>query len=194
MRASFLLPLAFTALAACGSEVSSLPQREEAAARIPAAPERDLTLPPASLPPVEVASPVELPRVRLEAGVARAARPRPAPKPAPTRAPEPVAPPPVLPVAAPTPPIQVPTASHDPAPEAEPAAGAGRELAPGRTITVIPVSSGPSLEAEEDAWLPSERGRGVMIGGGGGTCRRGGARGIVVAGRIPVGIPDLRLR
>jgi hypothetical protein len=71
----------------------------------------------------------------------------------------------------------------------------GRELAPGETVTIIPVSSGPTVEADgDDSWLPSERPRG-MIGRGGGTCRpRGGVRGIGIAGRIPVGVPARRLR
>ena len=195
MRAS-LLPLAITVAlaAACGSEVSSLPEQEETATGAPAhAPDRDLTLrtvPPAAVT-VEVASPVEL--TRPEPRPARAPRPRPAPRPVPPPAadPEPEAQPRQAPLA-PSAPAAVPVAV-EPAPE-EPAAG-GRELAPGKTVTIIPVSSGPSLEADEDdSWLPSERPRGI-VGGSGGTCRpRGGVRGIGIAGRIPVGIPSRRVR
>jgi hypothetical protein len=82
----------------------------------------------------------------------------------------------------------------DPAP-VDDAASSGRELAPGKTVTVIPVSSGPSIRADEDdSWLPSERPRGIIMGGGGRCPRRGGVRGIGIAGRIPVGIPTRRLR
>ena len=193
MRAS-LLPLAITAAlaAACGSEVPSLPEQEETATGAPApSPDRDLTLrtaPPAAAT-VEVASPVEL--TRPEPRPARAPRSRPAPRPAPAADPEPEAQPGQAPLALSAPavvPIQV-----EPAPD-EPAAG-GRELAPGKTVTIIPASSGPSLEADEDdSWLPSERPRGI-VGGSGGTCRpRGGVRGIGIAGRIPVGIPSRRVR
>jgi len=82
----------------------------------------------------------------------------------------------------------------DPAPIDDPGSG-GRELAPGKTVTVIPVSSGPTLEADEDdSWLPSERPRGIIVGGGDRCRRRGGVRGIGIAGRIPFGIPGRRLR
>jgi hypothetical protein len=82
----------------------------------------------------------------------------------------------------------------EPAPVEAAAAGA-RELAPGRTVTVIPISSGPSVAADEDdSWLPSERPRGIMVGGGG-TCRgHGGGDGIGIAARFPVGGPALHLR
>jgi hypothetical protein len=78
-------------------------------------------------------------------------------------------------------------------------AGAGRELAPGKTVTIIPASAGPATVAEEPEWGPvADRSRGVMVGGGP-RCRprggvRGGVRGIGIAGRIPIGIPGRRLR
>jgi hypothetical protein len=82
----------------------------------------------------------------------------------------------------------------DPAPVDDAASG-GRELAPGKTVTIIPASSGPTVEADQDdSWLPSERPRGIITGGGGRCPRRGGVRGIGIAGRIPVGIPARSLR
>jgi hypothetical protein len=75
------------------------------------------------------------------------------------------------------------------------AASGGRELAPGRTVTIIPVSNGPSVEAEEgDSWLPSGPSRGVLVGGGGTCRRRGGGGGIGIAARFRVGIHGLPLR
>jgi hypothetical protein len=97
-------------------------------------------------------------------------------------------------VPVPVSPPAVSEALADPAPLDDAASG-GRELAPGRTVTIIPVSSGPSVEADEgDSWAPSEPSRGVLVGGGGTCRRRGGAGGIGIAARFPVGIPALRLR
>lgn len=189
MRAASLLPLAFTAalVAGCRSEVATVGGRGETAALPPAVPERDLTLPAPAPRSVDVASPVELSRVRPTATPAPAPRPRREPRPIPAPEPQPVAQP--LPVAEP----EAGPVVH-PAPVEVEAEG-GRELAPGETVTIIPVSSGPTVEADEDdSWLPAERPRG-MIGRGGGTCRpRGGVRGIGIAGRIPVGVPARRLR
>ena len=195
MRAAFLLPLAFTTalLAGCGSAVPRPPEQETATRR-GALPDRDLTLRAATPAAVVVASPVELarpvtaPRRTSRPAVARKSAGVPTPERPPAAAPvaaEPVAAEPVAVAAAPV----------EPAPE-ERSAGAGRELAPGRTVTLVPASSGPTVEADEDdSWLPSERPRGVLGGSGGGTCRpRGGMRGIGVAGRIPVGPPARRLR
>lgn len=186
-----LLPLAIAAAAgACGPEASRLP--EETGTPAVSAPARDLTLQAPSAPVVEVASPVELSRPEPKA---RVARPRPKPKPAAQRpgpAPE------AAPVAAPVviPPVTVAEAEAEAEPEREeqPATG-GRELAPGKTVTIVPVSNGPLIEADEDdSWLPSDRARGI-IGARGGTCRpRGGGRGIGIAGRIPDGAPARRLR
>ena len=195
MRSVSVLPLAFTAilLAACGSEAPSVPEREETGSRPVAPPERDLTLRSPAAPVVEVASAVELSRPEPPSPPVRAARPRARPKPAPEPAPAPAPVPDPAPVPEPpTAPVIVPVE----APEPEAQAGGGRELAPGKTVTIVPVSSGPAVEADaEDGWLPSERPRSI-IGGSGGTCRRpsGGVRGIGIAGRIPVGIPTRRLR
>ncbi len=197
MRPPSLLSFVIAALvAACGSEVSSLPEADETAIRAPAAPERDLTLQAPAASVVEVASPVELSRPEPQRTVSREANPRPSPKPRPRPAPmpepEPEDPPAPEPVAVPA--VAVAELEVAPVADEQPAAG-GRELAPGKTVTVIPASNGTVVEADtDDSWLPSERARGI-IGAGGGTCRpRGGVRGIGIAGRIPVGVPGRRLR
>jgi hypothetical protein len=194
MRTVSLLSLTLTAavtLAGCAGEAPTPSGREETAARAPVAPERDLTLQTAPEPALEVASPVELARAAPEPAQPRPAGPQSLPNPRPEKtpaAPEPLEPAPIL----------VPVARSEirvgPTPEEEAVPG-GRELAPGRTVTVIPAASGPSLEADEDdSWLPSERPRGI-IGRGGGTCRpRRGVGSIGIGGRIPVGIPARRLR
>jgi hypothetical protein len=196
MRTASLLPLGCVAvlIAACGSEVPGVPEREETAARAAEPRPRDLTLQVSQLPPAEVASPVELARPYASPATTRTPRPRPRPKPQPAAEPEnaPAVVPTALPVA-PAAPILT-EALGDPAPVDDAGSG-GRELAPGKTVTVIPVSSGPTLEADEDdSWLPSEQPRGIIVGGGDRCRRRGGVRGIGIAGRIPVGIPARRLR
>jgi pyruvate dehydrogenase E2 component (dihydrolipoamide acetyltransferase) len=186
MRAA-ILPLAFTAavLAGCGSDSPQRANQETASRGVEGAalPERDLTLQTPVAPAVEVASPVELSRVAPEPKPAQRARV--APKPAPAPAPDPV------PEAAP--------AAQAPVPDSTVAVadvGDGRELAPGKTVTIIPASSGPSFSPEDPSWAPAGPVR--SIGGGegrGGRCRpRGGVRGIGIAGRIPSGVPGLRLR
>jgi hypothetical protein len=192
MRTAFLIPLAFTAavVAGCGGEASKTSDREETATRTTARPERDLTLSLPRIAETEVASAVELGLAKPVPAPPRAHRPRPTPAPAPAPTAEPEH------DAAPVP-VTAPTESHalaEPAPLDDAAAG-GRELAPGRTVTIIPVSTGPSVEADEgDSWLPSEPSRGVLVGGGGTCRRRGGGGGIGIAARFPVGIPALRLR
>ena len=195
MRTASLIPLACVAVlvAACGSDVPALPEQETAAR--PAEPrQRDLTLQVPELPATEVASAVELARPQASPAP-RSARPRPRPKPAPRTTAEP-APGPAAPLAPPVMPAAPTTteALADPAP-VDDAGSSGRELAPGKTVTVIPASNNPSIEADaDDSWLPSERPRGIIMGGGGRCPRRGGVRGIGIAGRIPVGIPTRRLR
>ena len=169
MRIVSLLPLAaLTAVvSACGSG-----EREQ---RARALPQRDLTLVTASVQ-VEVASPVEMRRLRPQR---RTVRPSPSRQPTvrhammveavPVPAAEPVAPPV----------SSTPTAAND------------RELLPGKTVTLIPVSSGPSASPDETGELPAVRGRAV-VGYGGGRCRGGGRGpgiGIATAPR-----PDFRLR
>jgi hypothetical protein len=62
-----------------------------------------------------------------------------------------------------------------------------RELLPGKTVTVIPASSGPSAGSDRTDELPPARGR-TLVTGGGGTCRgRGRGPGIPGAPR-----PDFR--
>jgi hypothetical protein len=187
MRAA-ILPLAFTAavLAGCGSESPQTTNQETASRGVEgtAVPERDLTLQAPAAPAVEVASPVELSRVAPEPKPER--RPRVSPKPAPAPAPDPV------PEATPAEQAAVPDSTVSVA-EAE----GGRELPPGKTVTIIPASSGPSFTPEDPSWAPTSPGRGMIIGGGGhgDRCRpRGGVRGIGIAGRIPIGVPRLRLR
>jgi hypothetical protein len=187
MRAVSLLPLACAAavVTACGgSDVSSVPHREETAAR-PAVPrERDLKRQMVELPVEEVASAVELERPRAAPRTTPIHRARPKPQPAPRPTGEPAVPP-VVPA---RPAVTAPPADSAPV---EAAASGGRELAPGRTVIVIPVSSGPTLKAdEEDFWLP-----GRAKSSGRHRCRRrAGVRGIAVTGRIPVSISRLHLR
>jgi hypothetical protein len=192
MRAVSLLPLTFTVAlaAACNPESASRSVPEESASRAAPVAERDLTLQTQSPPAVEVASPVELsrevPREPTPPSTV-VSPPEPRPKPAPT----PVAPERVEPA-----PILVPVATSEIRVEPEPEdASSGRELAPGKTVMVLPAASDPSIEADaEDSWLPSERPRSILVGGGG-TCRpRRGVRSIGIAGRIPVSIPGRRLR
>ena len=196
MRTASLIPLACVAtlVVACRSDVPAVSE-QETAARAAEPRQRDLTLQVPELPATEVASAVELARPQASRAP-RSPRPRPRPKPAPRPTAEPApgaagapATAPVMPAA----PMKA-EALADPAP-VDDAASSGRELAPGKTVTVIPVSSGPSIRADEDdSWLPSERPRGIIMGGGGRCPRRGGVRGIGIAGRIPVGIPTRRLR
>ncbi|HEV8176586.1 MAG TPA: hypothetical protein VGP44_02745, partial [Gemmatimonadales bacterium] len=62
-----------------------------------------------------------------------------------------------------------------------------RELLPGKTVTLIPASTGPSAGPDDTAEIPTVRGR-TMVGHGGGRCR-GGGRGPGIA-RAPR--PDFR--
>jgi hypothetical protein len=198
MRAA-ILPLAFTAavLAACASESPQTANQETASRGVEGAalPERDLTLQTPAAPAVEVASPVELSRAAPEPKPAQRARvsPKPAPAPAPDPVPEAA---PAAQAAVPDSTVAVAEGLAEPAPVED--VGVGRELAPGKTVTIIPASSGPTFTAEDPSWAPAEGRRGTIIGTGegrGGRCRpRGGVRGIGIAGRIPIGVPGRRLR
>ncbi len=178
---------------ACGTALPGTREPEETATR-PAGLERNLTRQSPGAPPLDIASPVEL--VRAEPEPARTPQPRPPQKAAP--APVPLADPVAQTISWPG--VELPPGpagvvievSAELLPEG---AGAGRELAPGKTVTLVPASSGPSIEADaDDSWLPSERRRGILVGGGG-TCRpRSGVRGIGIAGRIPVGFRGRPLR
>jgi hypothetical protein len=169
MRNISLLPLAaLMAIAAgCGTEV-----KEQTSSSVP---QRDLTL-VTQTAQVEVASPLETQLLRSPSRSVH--RSRMAARLAPAAAPAPVV------VAAPQPVAQpVPTA-----PAATPTSN--RELLPGKTVTVIPVSSGPSIGTDKTNDFPGERGHPVRAHGGGGTCR-GGGRGPDI-GMAPAPRPDFR--
>ncbi len=159
-------------LAACGGPAAI----QETATSVP---HRDLTLTTSPSPDVQVASRIELAvvrRVHRARTVQPAAPARIAPQPDPAAA-EPA---PILVVAPEPAPAPTPVAVAE-TPRPDPT---GRELAPGATVTVIPVSSAGSagsVSAGGD-WseVPARRGRGIMIGGHGGNC---GGR-----GRGPVSI------
>ena len=197
MRA-LIVPVAFTAavLAGCAAESPRSSNQETASRGVAgtALPDRDLTLQTPAMPAVEVASPVELSRPAPEPRPARRARisPKPASAPAPDPVPEAA---PAAQAAAPVSAAAVAEVLAAPAPVEDAAVGAGRELAPGRTVTIIPASNEPSFSPEDTSWVSATAGRGAIIGGGGGRCRpRGGVRGIGIAGRIPIGVPGRRLR
>lgn len=171
MRNAFLfsLPLTIVAAAGCGS------QPKEQAARSDL--ERDLTL-VSKAPDRAVTSPLELGEVRIHPGNSvsfhRVVRHRPA-RHATTREAEPVrsapsARPVIADVSAPSPAAQpaaaVPADSH--------------ELPPGKTVTVIPVSSGPSSSGGEGGPedIPLMAGTGGSGMGGGGSGMGGGGSGM----------------
>ncbi|HEX6434165.1 MAG TPA: hypothetical protein VFZ87_07970 [Gemmatimonadales bacterium] len=170
MRPVLLLPLTLVVVAAgCES------QRGEEVAIAP--PGRDLAL-PAQAPQLEVASPVELGRVKASE-TRRPAR----------RAPRRVRPatPTILPaVFTPTSealPITRPTIEAVPVS----APASDRELPPGKTVTIIPASSGPSTGSDGVDDLPPSEGRPIVRGGG--TCRgRGRGPGIGIATRPRPGL------
>jgi hypothetical protein len=176
MRALPLVPLLVLAVAGgCG------PAPEESG-RISRVPARDLTLERSPAPAVQVASPLEVSSARPEQP--RTHRPRRAPRAAP--APSPV------PAPADAAPVAQPVATPAPAPAAAPAraeaeaAADPHALAPGRTVTVIPASSGPSVGSDPAESPPSRAGRAILVGRGhGGTCQpRGAMR--TTAGALPV--------
>jgi len=192
MRAASILPLAFTAavMAGCAAEPHQTSNQETASRAVEGTgfPDRDLTLQTSAAPAVEVASPVELSRPRPEPARHRRLSPKPAPQPAPEASP-------AAQSAVPVPSVAVAEVLAEPAPVEDVAVGGGRELAPGRTVTIIPASNEPSFSAEDSSWVSVTAGRGAIIGGGGDRCRpRGGVRGIGIGGRIPIGVPDLHLR
>jgi hypothetical protein len=199
MRAVSMLPLAFAAalLAGCAAESPRLSNHETASrgSEGTSLSDRDLTLHSPARSTLEVASPMQLSRPTPEPR--STPRPRVSRKPAPASAPYPI---PEVPLAAeaaaPVPTMAVAEVTAEPEPVADAVAGAGRELAPGQTVTVISVSTHPSSAPEaDDSWVPSKRPRGIIVGSGAGKCRpRGGVRGIGIAGRIPIGVPGCGLR
>jgi hypothetical protein len=171
MRTIVLLPLtALVAVAAgCGSGA-----REPAARALP---QRDLTL-VTQTAQVEVASPVELQQLRTHRRTVRPSQP--AARPALVRRSGPLQPRVVLATLA----APVVAAAEPVAQPASPASNSinDRELLPGKTVTVIPASSGPSIDPDRTDELPAAQGR-TMVARGGGTCRgRGRGPGIGIAG------------
>jgi len=198
MRAVSMLPLAVAAVVLTGCAAESPLNHETASSGAGAAvlPERDLTLQSPASPVVAVASPVELSRPAPKARPTRQIVSRRPPNPAPAPAPAPVRyAAPAVEAPAPVPAVTMPEVEAQPTRVEDVAVGAGRELAPGKTVSAIPASSGPSYAPEaDDSWLPEGPARGIMVGGGDTCRRRGGARGIGIAGRIPIGVPRHRLR
>jgi hypothetical protein len=168
MRIVFLLPLTavVAVVAGCGS------QGKESGAL--SAPQRDLTL-AASASQVEIASPIELRQVQTQPRAVR-------------RSPRIVRAAPKIilaSVATPAPVLAVPRPVAQPAGASEPAND--RELLPGKTVTVIPASSGPSAGSDGTDEVPAIKGRPMR--GGGGTCR---GRGRGPGGIAGVPRPDFR--
>jgi hypothetical protein len=172
MRTVLLLPLAVAAAMAAGACRTDSERAEQTAFSVPA---RDLTLRQPEAPATEVASPVELgrsiPPPPASHRAPRARRPRPAPLAEPAR----IAPAPAAEARLRLVSVASTEASEAPDPHA---------LAPGQTVTVIPVSSGssgaPSSAPEWTDARPGEAGRGTEIHGGrhGGGCGpRGGSVG-----------------
>jgi hypothetical protein len=171
MRTIFLLALTalVVVVAGCGSEA-----RDQASGSVP---QRDPTLVPQT-PAVDIASPVETHRLRVQH---RAVRPAFS-----SRQLEPkvsfawvTVPAPVLAI---------------PEPVAQPASAAAipandRELLPGKTVTAIPASSTPSTGSDGADELPATQGR-PMVADHGGT-HRGRGRGPGI-GMAPGPRPDFR--
>jgi hypothetical protein len=163
MRSLSLIPLtALVLVSGCG-------RGPEENGRASTAPPRDLTLERSPAPAVQVASPLEAPRPRPERPRLQRPRRTPRPVPAPATQPEP-------PVAAPA-----AEAAAAPAPVAPPqpsavAAADPHALAPGQTVTIVPVNSGPSVGSDPVDAPPSRAGRAILIGRGhGGICQPRGA-------------------
>ena len=170
----FSLPLAIIAAAGCGS------QPKEQAARSDL--ERDLTL-VSRAPDKAVASPLELrevrsqPRKTVDPGntihkAARVVRHRPA-RHVTTRVADPVRPAPPAPAVVADVSVPGPAAS---VPEAVPADS--HELPPGKTVSVIPASSGPSTAGSGPEDIPVMVGTGGSGMGGGGSGMGGGGSGM----------------
>lgn len=171
MRTIILLPLTLiVVVAGCGSEV-----RDQAVRSVP---QRDLTL-VTQTPEVEIASPVETQQLRVQRRTVPASQPAARQARAKVHLATVLTPAPILTAAEPVarPAVTEATPPND------------RELLPGKTVTVIPASSGPSPGPARTDDLPAARGR-TMVTWGGGTCRgrgRGPGIGIAAAPR-----PDFR--
>ena len=168
MRSKCLLPLmvAVAVSAGCGSS------KQEVVPAISKA-EREIVL-PARLPEVEVASPMEL--GRPQAQQARPVRKTPRR----IRPAEPKIVPALFKLAPAAPPTAMPVSDAAASPAASEPVN-DRELPPGKTITIIPASSGPSTSSDAIDELPPDGGRTLVVRGGG-TCRGGdGGPGIGIA-------------
>ena len=150
MRPTTLLTLTalLGAVAGCGSQ-----GREQEVASVP---ERDLTL-ATQTPGLQIASAVEVQQLRTPA--LRSSRPEPKVVLAAVAAPAPV------------------TAAPEPVAQPVSTADNGRELLPGKTVTIIPASNGSSSGPDEADDLPAARGRPMVVGGGGGGKCGGRGRG-----------------
>jgi hypothetical protein len=176
MRTVLLLPLALAAAVAAGGCGNASDGADQTASRVP---QRDLTLERVGAPAVQVASPVELARMPVQPRASH--RPRHASRPA--RAPQRKAAAPAAPTPATARTIVYPSSL---AAREAPEAADPHALAPGRTVTVIPASGGPSSEPSAPSapgWTdqrPGDADRGPTIideGGHGGGCGHGGTRG-----------------
>jgi len=170
MRSIFLLPLTVIAAAAgCGSQPA-----EQVTGSVP---KRDLTLATHTLE-VKAASPVEVERAPIATRTVHLSRRAPRP----TR----IAKSPLADIAAPSPVLPVPQPAQQPV-AATTIPANDRELLPGKTITLIPASSGSTAGPDETDMPPTVRG-GAMVTRGGGRCGGRGRRpGIATAPR-----PDFR--
>jgi hypothetical protein len=171
MRYTSLLP--FSALLAitmgCGSEPREKPVRSVA--------KRDLTL-VSQTPQLQIASRVEtaqLPTRRTVRLSPAAARPTAVSR---FRSPEPQ----VHLASITLPAIVVATPQPLPEPTATAAPVDDRELPPGKTVTLIPASSGPSIDTDRTDELPSIAGAPMAEPGGGRCGGRGRGPGIGIAG------------
>jgi hypothetical protein len=162
----FLLPAAVAVFAACGTGETE--GREEATASVP---ERDLTMAAAPSETV-VAGPVELRQTRTPPRITRPSR----------RAERPSIPVEAKPVPVVLTVTTVPVAVSDSA-AFSPSPASDRELPPGKTVTIIPASTGNSSPSEWDEDFPTVRGT-TMGGRIGGRCPpRGPKPGIGIATR-----------
>jgi hypothetical protein len=174
MRPIFLLPLwALVSLTAgCGSDI-----KEQASGSVP---QRDLTL-LNQTPEVKITSPLEMQRPQVQDRTFRSSRLARAPRSRPAEHK-------VGPADLWTPSL-VPAASQ---PVVQPVSTAAtpantRELLPGKTVTLIPASSGPSAGPDRTDDIPTVRGRTLVTHGGGRCGGRGRGPGIAAAPR-----PDFR--
>ncbi|HEY9016172.1 MAG TPA: hypothetical protein VIM84_14050 [Gemmatimonadales bacterium] len=168
-----LLPLA--AVVAVGAGCSSA-GREKAAPQLP---KRDLTL-VTQTAALDIASPVELGKIRPLPDAEQAPRAMHRTRPAHTKAVKRKA---ALAIAPAPPPVVQPadTASRQPIADVV----SEHELPPGRTVTVIPASTGPSAAPEDiPGGLPGLGTGGSGLGGGSGM----GGRGCPGRGAGPAGI------